>query len=166
MIATTPAGVYIGCATAPNTNGRALPGASYTDIKNMTLESCRVFCDSKGFQLSRAEYSSECYWNNALQVSSRCCYHATTNLRIGKNGATLNSGSAACSMPCSGKPMEICGGPSQTSLYNSTQKFATAITVTLGHGPIPGAAGIYGCVSAPSTNAPALNGQAIQPPVT
>lgn len=109
------AGTYLGCATDPNTSGRSLTGASYTDSKNMTLESCRAFCDAKGFMLSGTEYTGECYCGNALV-----------------NGGALLTSNTTCNMLCSGAAGETCGGPNRLSLFNSTSYNPISAPATIG----------------------------------
>jgi hypothetical protein len=94
------AGIYLGCATEGNSNGRALTGASIKNQPNMTLEYCRSYCTSKGFALAGTEYSTECYCGNALS-----------------NSATMLSSNATCNMLCSGSNQETCGGPNRLSIF-------------------------------------------------
>ncbi|OSD05010.1 WSC-domain-containing protein [Trametes coccinea BRFM310] len=88
----------IGCI-AEGTNGRALPALTMS-APNMTKEACAAFCASHNFTLAGAEFSDECYCDNAL-----------------KNGA-----SAAllpwteCANRCAGNSFEICGGGAKLTL--------------------------------------------------
>lgn len=93
---------YLGCVNEPTSgNSRALAKASYFSL-SMTPKSCQDFCTTQGFPLSGTEYATECYCDSKLS-----------------SGSSLG-GSSACTMPCGGDPMLICGGPSALSVYNNT----------------------------------------------
>ncbi|KAI9062003.1 WSC-domain-containing protein [Trametes sanguinea] len=88
----------IGCI-AEGTSGRALPALTMS-APNMTKEACAAFCASHNFTLAGAEFSDECYCDNAL-----------------KNGA---SGTllpwTECANRCAGNSFEICGGGAKLTL--------------------------------------------------
>lgn len=56
----TAAGVYQGCVSEVP-GQRALTGAYYADVENMTLEACVTYCFERGFALAGAEYMQECF---------------------------------------------------------------------------------------------------------
>lgn len=55
----------VGCI-AEGTNGRALPALTKS-APNMTKTFCASFCAANGFTLAGAEFSDECYCDNALK---------------------------------------------------------------------------------------------------
>ncbi|KAH0611674.1 uncharacterized protein H6S33_010939 [Morchella sextelata] len=91
---------YLGCANEPS-GGRALSKASFTN-STMTPTLCQDYCTTKGYPLSGAEYSTECYCGTTLE-----------------NGSTLG-GSTQCVMACGGNPDLVCGGPGALSVWNNT----------------------------------------------
>ncbi|KAF8961438.1 WSC domain-containing protein [Flammula alnicola] len=96
-----PAGwVSLGCYT-DSTASRTLKTASYTDVNNMTIESCLAFCTPNGYQFAGVEYSRECYCDNVIESP----------------GAPTTDG---CNMPCTGNAAEICGGANAINIFNNT----------------------------------------------
>lgn len=91
---------YLGCANEPS-GGRALSKASFAN-STMTPTLCQDYCTTKGYPLSGAEYSTECYCSTTLE-----------------NGSTIG-GSTQCVMACGGNPDLVCGGPSALSVWNNT----------------------------------------------
>lgn len=87
----------LGCYTDAQ-NGRALAGATFTDTKNMTVELCTAYCQSKGFSFAGVEYSQECYCDNSL-------------------ASTSQSNATGCTMVCKGSKAEYCGGSSRLNVY-------------------------------------------------
>ncbi|KAL7277062.1 hypothetical protein ACG7TL_008907 [Trametes sanguinea] len=88
----------IGCI-AEGTNGRALPALTMS-APNMTKEACAAFCASHNFTLAGAEFSDECYCDNAL-----------------KNGASATLLPwTECANRCAGNSFEICGGGAKLTL--------------------------------------------------
>ncbi|EIW54702.1 WSC-domain-containing protein [Trametes versicolor FP-101664 SS1] len=97
-----PAGwTEVGCI-AEGTNGRALPALTMSS-SNLTRSSCASFCASHGFSLAGAEFSDECYCDNAL--------------KNGATGALLSWD--ACANRCTGNNNEICGGGSKLTLMTN-----------------------------------------------
>ncbi len=88
-----------GCFT-DNVANRTFPAISYATPTNMTIESCAQFCGDMNFAFFGTEYASECY-----------CSHTRPGTAV----------SAACTMPCSGNPGEICGGSDALSVYALSQ---------------------------------------------
>jgi hypothetical protein len=88
---------------------RLLNGASYVNNTGMTREVCVSFCQSKSMNWAGLEYGTQCYCANKLNVAG--------------NAGPTSLPSSSCSMPCSGKITQYCGGPSALNLYkldNST----------------------------------------------
>ena len=79
--------------------GRALNATSLYD-GGMTVEKCVGFCKSQGYSQAGLEYGQECFCGNGLV-----------------NGASLDSVSYECKMPCAGNQAQICGGPDAINLY-------------------------------------------------
>lgn len=90
----------VGCIQ--EVSGRALTGASAFDSL-LTIEKCVSFCSNKGFSIAGLEYASECYCGNELS-----------------NGASYDSVSSTCNMPCGGDSTVTCGGPNGLQLYTGT----------------------------------------------
>ena len=44
----------------PNTTGRTLDSASFTNTTGMTTEACIGFCDTQGFVYAGTEFAQEC----------------------------------------------------------------------------------------------------------
>ena len=68
---------YIGCQS--EIQGRILRGASYSENKKMTIESCMDYCTKNNFGLAGLEYGEQCYCANvvsnnnpALEKSPQC----------------------------------------------------------------------------------------------
>ncbi|KAH8902429.1 WSC-domain-containing protein, partial [Coniochaeta sp. PMI_546] len=87
----------MGCYTEA-TNGRALGSKSYTDVNNMTAESCEAYCGT-AYAYFGVEWSQECYCGNQLNA-----------------GAVLTS-SSECNHLCSGNKLQYCGGSSRLNLF-------------------------------------------------
>lgn len=102
---------YAGCANE-GTTGRALSKDSLAS-STMTLKLCQDYCKTKGYPLSGLEFATECYCGNILE-----------------NGSTIG-GSMACTMPCGGDPVAICGGPGALSVYNNTEYIPPKTPVTV-----------------------------------
>ncbi|EPE25666.1 hypothetical protein GLAREA_01578 [Glarea lozoyensis ATCC 20868] len=97
---------YAGCYSEA-IGERALSGKSLaTDV--MTVETCRVFCE--GFVWFGLEYSRECYCGNDLNVGS------------------VLAAEKDCSSTCRGNQLELCGGSSRLSMYNSSLPVLSATT--------------------------------------
>ncbi|KAI8974791.1 WSC-domain-containing protein [Trametes punicea] len=88
----------VGCI-AEGTSGRALAALTMS-APNMTKELCASFCGSHGFTLAGAEYSDECYCDDAL--------------RNGATGDLLPW--TECANRCAGNDFEICGGGAKLTL--------------------------------------------------
>jgi hypothetical protein len=94
------------------TNGRLLPGPTYTNHTGMTVESCVNFCASHSPSMVYAgvEYAQECYCASALSQT------ATT------------APASSCNMLCKGNNKEFCGAGGLLNLYHYDP--ATASTMT------------------------------------
>lgn len=79
---------WVSCYT--DSSARVLTGSSYTDSKNMTIENCANFCNTKNWQLMGVEYKQECY-----------CGNATNPAANGVPAAVID-----CSMLCTGN--QVC----------------------------------------------------------
>lgn len=79
--------------------GRALVDKSFAS-DDMTIAKCSAFCVD--FQYAGLEYGRECYCGNALQ-----------------NGASLESTSGQCVVPCAGLSTNTCGGPNAIQLFTN-----------------------------------------------
>ncbi len=78
---------FFGSAT-PSLSGRDLDKFVTQSIR-LTNAECRAECRSQGYQFSGTQSGSTCFCGNA----------------VGKYGPAPN-----CNAPCSGRPLEICGG--------------------------------------------------------
>ncbi|GFZ47912.1 hypothetical protein JCM24511_05659 [Saitozyma sp. JCM 24511] len=87
---------FLGCYT-DSTAARTL-GFPIGTNGQVTIESCTAACQNAGYKYAGAEYSGECYCDNAIE-----------------NGA-LNIGNG-CDMTCQGNTNEYCGGSNRLSLY-------------------------------------------------
>ncbi|OBZ65507.1 putative fungistatic metabolite [Grifola frondosa] len=129
----------IGCI-AEGTNGRAFAAASTTDPA-MTKAMCAAFCDSKGFSLAGAEFSTECYCDNAFR-------NGAVNTTVDWN---------QCTNKCGGNPLEICGGPQRLSfMYNPNPGPAGASVPSAAPVPPssdPAASTVASATQAPSSSA-------------
>ncbi|KAF7342070.1 putative fungistatic metabolite [Mycena venus] len=96
---------YTGCVSEPNT-GRTLTNYSFTD-PNMTVDKCVATCNSKGFHIAGAEYSSECYCGDAFQATA--------------TGGGTSMPDSDCSMQCAGESTQKCGGGNRLSIYSKPQ---------------------------------------------
>ena len=88
---------WYGCRTEA-TNGRALRLFDFADDE-MTLESCRAFCDDKGTIFFGTEYGRECYCGEAL------------------NGDSTERPAGECGMVCAGDRGQFCGAGDRLSVY-------------------------------------------------
>ncbi|KAF8961440.1 WSC domain-containing protein [Flammula alnicola] len=96
-----PAGwVSLGCYT-DSAASRTLKTASFTDVNNMTIESCIAFCTPNGYQFAGVEFSRECYCDNVIEAP----------------GTPATDG---CNMACTGNAAEICGGADRINIFNNT----------------------------------------------
>ena len=71
-------------------------GADRSDSSQMTTESCRAYCQGKGYTYAATQYASVCFCGNSY----------------GKYGPAGN-----CDAKCTGNPGEICGGSWANSVY-------------------------------------------------
>ncbi|KAH9848786.1 hypothetical protein C2E23DRAFT_738784 [Lenzites betulinus] len=102
----------LGCI-AEGTNGRALP-AVQTTFANMTKAICASHCQSLGYTLAGAEFSDECYCDNAV-----------------KNGASQTFLTwDQCANHCAGNSNEICGGAAKLTLMTFGGAPATPATAS------------------------------------
>ncbi|KAF8882972.1 copper radical oxidase [Infundibulicybe gibba] len=85
-----------GCFT-DNTGSRTLNGATFTDGKNMTIENCIRFCDSKSFIFAGTEFDCD----NFIQ----------------KGGVAATS--TDCNTPCTGNTLEPCGAGGRLNVFTS-----------------------------------------------
>ncbi|WWC73158.1 uncharacterized protein I206_107124 [Kwoniella pini CBS 10737] len=106
---------YVKTACLQEVAGRALRGAAYTDLTNMTVESCTSYCKTRGFVMAAVEYGSECYCGSAL---------------VG--GASLLLTSGQCYMPCVGNANENCGGPNALWLYINPNSLSSSVVLPTG----------------------------------
>ncbi|KAI0353830.1 WSC-domain-containing protein [Trametes cingulata] len=97
----------VGCI-AEGTSGRALSALSMS-APNMTKGVCAAFCASHNFTLAGAEFSDECYCDDAF--------------RNGADGQLVDW--TECANRCAGNDNEICGGASRLSLMTSGAGAAT-----------------------------------------
>ncbi|KAF4623684.1 hypothetical protein D9613_002308 [Agrocybe pediades] len=93
--------VSVGCFNdAPAT--RTLRVASFTDVSNMTIESCLAFCTSPvAYTFAGVEFSRECFCDNIIEST----------------GAEIDS--STCNMPCTGDADEICGGTGAINVFRN-----------------------------------------------
>ena len=66
---------------------------------NMTVEACVSGCSGKGYSIAGAEYSTQCFCDQAIG-----------------SGGTLVADSQ-CGMLCGGSEMEYCGGSSRLGIW-------------------------------------------------
>lgn len=88
---------WYGCRTEA-TNGRALKLFNFAD-DDMTLESCRAFCDGKGTIFFGTEYGRECYCGNKFEKGS------------------VEAPDSDCSTLCAGDNKYFCGNGGRLSVY-------------------------------------------------
>jgi hypothetical protein len=132
---------FSGCHNE-STSGRALSGPSYSDGKNMTLESCAAFCN--GYRYFGIEYSAECYCGSYF----------------GPGSAVVSDNT--CSMVCTGNSLELCGGGGALSVYqlSSGAPVSTIVQGSTTAGSTPTNTGSTS--SLPSSSlCPATNGQTL-----
>lgn len=91
---------YAGCYIDNANGGRVLRNGQ-PDSDTLTIESCVNTCAGLGYTVAGAEYSTQCYCDNALY-----------------NGAALTT-DTDCNMPCSGDSDEECGAGNRLSVYNT-----------------------------------------------
>ncbi|PMD25528.1 WSC-domain-containing protein, partial [Hyaloscypha hepaticicola] len=90
--------VEIGCYTEA-TNSRALTLGTKVNYSTMDLSICADYCQSLNAVYFGVEYSGECYCGDVLEAGS------------------VPSPDGGCVMPCSGNPVEICGGSDRLNVY-------------------------------------------------
>jgi hypothetical protein len=88
---------YLGCY-ADNVNRRNLPHWAAGNLNPNGAIQCSALCKAAGFKLAGTQHSNECWCGNSL------------------NGAQPVSNNE-CNMQCLGNAAEMCGGPSQNSVY-------------------------------------------------
>ncbi|KAL0947951.1 hypothetical protein HGRIS_010580 [Hohenbuehelia grisea] len=91
---------YKGCLKEPGAV-RVFP---YQNIwtTNNTVEACLNQCAAFGYPAAGLEFSDECYCGDVEDVAA--------------NGGVL-APEQDCTMPCSGDPIHLCGGPERLQLY-------------------------------------------------
>ncbi|KIM38445.1 hypothetical protein M413DRAFT_30263 [Hebeloma cylindrosporum] len=108
-----PAGwASVGCYTDVSSN-RTLRTAAFTDVNDMTIESCTAFCTPAGYQYAGVEFGRECYCDNVIEAP----------------GGPAPDGTAGCNMPCTGNAAETCGGAGRINIFNSTVGKAPASSI-------------------------------------
>ncbi|KAF5310592.1 hypothetical protein D9619_008240 [Psilocybe cf. subviscida] len=93
--------VPFGCFSDTSAS-RTLKIASFSDVTNMTIESCIAFCAPAEFLFAGVEFSRECFCDNVIESP----------------GAPIDS--STCNMPCTGNSGEICGGSGAISIFQNT----------------------------------------------
>ncbi|PPQ90243.1 hypothetical protein CVT25_013002 [Psilocybe cyanescens] len=78
---------------------RTLRIAAYTDVADMTIESCIAFCTPAGYKYAGVEFSRECYCDNVIESP----------------GVLISDDT--CDMPCTGNANEVCGGAGGLSVF-------------------------------------------------
>ncbi|KAF2678630.1 WSC-domain-containing protein [Lentithecium fluviatile CBS 122367] len=89
---------YSGCYV-DNLGSRTLRGNSWFSADSMTVETCQSVCSDSGYPFACLEYASQCFCDVAILPTAGL------------------SDETDCSMACSSNGNEICGGPSQLSIY-------------------------------------------------
>ncbi|TIA57408.1 hypothetical protein D6C77_06205 [Aureobasidium pullulans] len=114
---------FSGCHSEAS-SGRALSGPSYSDGKNMTLESCAAFCN--GYKYFGIEYAGECYCGSYFGAGSAIVADST------------------CSMLCTGNSLELCGGSGALSVYqlNSDAPVSTIVQGSTTAAPVASNTGV------------------------
>ncbi|KAF7329976.1 putative fungistatic metabolite [Mycena kentingensis (nom. inval.)] len=124
---------YSGCVREA-TAGRTLTGYSYTD-GGLTIDKCVATCNTKGFSIAGAQYSSECYCGNSFQATDK------------------DGGAAApatdCKMPCAGESTQTCGDSFRLSIYTKNTTTTTPTTPTT-NTTDPNAYAYVGCLQEPA----------------
>lgn len=99
----------------------SVPTAPIGGATNNSVESCTTACAAGGYSLAGVEYSDEC-----------CMCHQSPQFRpcpltslFEDCGNTFSNGGAPtaagdCTMVCSGKSSEICGGPNRLNVYTTS----------------------------------------------
>ncbi|KAL0946528.1 hypothetical protein HGRIS_012737 [Hohenbuehelia grisea] len=126
---------YLGCYLDPN-NARVLNNGM-TSSTSQTVASCMASCAARGFAYGGTEYSTECWCGSAIA-----------------QGASRVSESD-CSMPCSGKSSDVCGGGNRISLYQvgsgSSGSSSTATSSSATPSSTPSGWSYVGCVAEGTT---------------
>ncbi|KAG2165383.1 hypothetical protein JADG_005122 [Aureobasidium aubasidani] len=133
---------FSGCHNE-STSGHALSGPSYSDGKNMTLESCAAFCN--GYKYFGIEYAAECYCGSYFGAGSAIVSDNT------------------CSMLCTGNSLELCGGPGALSVYqlNSDAPVSTIVQGSTTAAPVASNTGVSASGLPSASLCPATNGQTV-----
>ncbi|KAF9477666.1 WSC-domain-containing protein [Pholiota conissans] len=92
---------------------RTLKIAAFTDITNMTIESCIAFCTPNVYQYAGVEFSRECYCDNVIEAP----------------GVPISEDD--CNMPCTGNSDEICGGSGAINIFSLTTVTPPPPTATI-----------------------------------
>ena len=89
----------IGCYFNRNDQNAYAWSEGEKDLTDLTLESCITICEGRGeFEYVGMEYGKEC-WCSAESPDS------------------LESRDGECNMPCSGDPVQVCGGSQVISVH-------------------------------------------------
>ncbi|CAC9890647.1 unnamed protein product, partial [Aureobasidium pullulans] len=133
---------FSGCHSEAS-SGRALSGPSYSDGKNMTLESCAAFCN--GYKYFGIEYAGECYCGSYFGAGSAIVADST------------------CSMLCTGNSLELCGGSGALSVYqlNSDAPVSTIVQGSTTAAPVASNTGVSASGLPSASLCPATNGQTV-----
>ncbi|KAI1142985.1 putative glyoxal oxidase [Hypoxylon sp. FL0543] len=83
-------------------NGRIMPTYQAPDDPQLTRQKCAQTCFSNGYNISGAEYYTQCFCSNAIY-----------------NGGEPSNDTSQCSTPCGGDSSVMCGGPGYLSIYSN-----------------------------------------------
>lgn len=96
---------YAGCHAEPG----ALRFLLYqiNDPTDMTVEKCQALCSMYGYDAAGLEYGEECWCGDVATISE-------------KGGVPAPE--EECNLPCSGSPIDLCGGAQRYNLYTWTSE--------------------------------------------
>nr|XP_018260028.1 uncharacterized protein I303_08100 [Kwoniella dejecticola CBS 10117]OBR82186.1 hypothetical protein I303_08100 [Kwoniella dejecticola CBS 10117] len=115
----------VGCMV-DDVNLRALPGSSYSDPANNTIQACVASCAKQGYNFAGVEYGQECWCSNT---------------------ATLTSApDSDCNMVCPGDIWSNCGASSRINVYRSAKAPTTGQATVLPDSDVPAGWSSLGCM--------------------
>ncbi|PPQ71708.1 hypothetical protein CVT26_007625 [Gymnopilus dilepis] len=104
----------VGCYS-DSPDARTLRTAAFTDVTNMTIESCLAFCTPAGYNFAGVEFSRVLYNFNAALFSANNNVDCDNDIEA--PGSAINS--TNCNMPCAGNSAEFCGGSGAINIFKN-----------------------------------------------
>jgi len=111
--------IYLGCFSDGNGPGqgdgkpRALPVKLWSNVMTNSPEACMTACFNAGYLYAGTEVGHECYCGDAIRSNGG----AENRRLVVLPSSLLASPYDSCSTPCSGNPVESCGGSWRMSVY-------------------------------------------------